>query len=97
MKAGVRADDLRLVLQYDATLDLSRFQFVKSSEQSIGYSLIGERPQALTGLQFRCIGWQEEQVDPLGHHQFFAAMPARLIKHQQHTLGRSCADRLGEV
>src|SRR5260370_15024261 len=97
MKAGVITNDLQLVLKHDAPLDLGRFQVVKGAERAISDALVGEWPQALTGLQFWRIGWQEEQVDALGHHEFFAAMPARLIEDQQHALGRSCADRLGEV
>jgi hypothetical protein len=79
MKAGVRTDDLQLVLQHDAALDLSLFEIIKGAEDLIGDALIGERPQALTGLQFRCIGWQEEQVDTLRHYELFAAVPSRLI------------------
>ena len=97
MKEGVGADDLRLVLQHDATLDLGSFQVVKGAERAIGDALVGEWPQAFTGLQFRRIGGQEEQVDTLGHDQLGAAMPTRLIEHQQHALARSCADCLGEV
>jgi len=82
MKEGVRADDLRLVLQHDTTLDLSLFQIVKGAEQAIGDTLVGEWPQALTGLQFRGVGWQIEQVDALGHHELLAAMPACLIENQ---------------
>ena len=35
-------------------------------------------------------------MDALGYHKLPAAMPTRLIKYQQHALGRACADRLGE-
>ena len=52
MKVGVRADDLRLVLQHDTTLDLCGLQIIERAERLIGDTLVGERPQALTGLQF---------------------------------------------
>ncbi len=51
----------------------------------------------LTGLQFGRIGRQEEQMDAFGHHEFFAGMPARLIKDQQDPLRWACADGLGEL
>jgi len=52
MKVRVRADDLRLVLQHDTTLDLCSLEIVEGVERLVGDSFVGERPQALTGLQF---------------------------------------------
>jgi hypothetical protein len=80
MKERMRADELRLVLQHDTALDLCGLEIIERAERLIGDPLVGEWPQALTGLQFRRIGWQEEQVDALGHHEFFAAMPARMTR-----------------
>jgi len=80
MKVRVRADDLRLVLQHDTALDLCGLEIIERAERLIGDTLVGERPQALTGLQFGRIGWQEEQMDAFGHHEFFAGMPASLIE-----------------
>jgi hypothetical protein len=97
MKEGVRADDLRLVLQHDTALDLCGLELIERAERLIGDPLVGERPQALTGLQFGRIGRQEEQMDAFGHHQFFAGMPAGLIEDQQDALRRACADSLGEL
>ncbi len=76
MKVRVRADDLRLVLQYDTALDLCGLEIIERAERLIGDTFVGERPQALTGLQFGRIGRQEEQMDAFGHHEFFAGMPA---------------------
>ncbi len=97
MKEGVRADDLRLVLQHDAALDLCGLELIERAERLIGDPLVGERPQALTGLQFGRIGRQKEQMDAFGHHEFFAGMPAGLIEDQQDALRRACADSLGEL
>ena len=97
MKEGVRADDLRLVLQHDAALDLCGLELIERAERLIGDPLVGEWPQALTGLQFGRIGRQEEQMDAFGHHEFFAGMPACLIEDQQDPLRRACADSLGEL
>ncbi len=65
MKVRVRADDLRLVLQHDTALDLCGLELIEGAERLIGDPLVGERPQALTGLQFGRIGRQEEQMDAL--------------------------------
>ena len=78
MKVGVRADDLRLVLQYDTALDLCRLELIERAERLVSDSLIGQGPQALTGLQFGRRRGEEEQMDAFGHHQFFAGMPARM-------------------
>ena len=80
MKVRVRADDLRLVLQHDTALDLCSLQIIERAERLVGDPLIGQGPQALTGLQFGRIGRQEEQMDALGHHEVFAGMPASLIE-----------------
>lgn len=97
MKVRVRADDLRLVLQHNTALDLCGFEIIERAERLIGDSLVGQGPQALTGLQFGRIGWQEEQMDAFGHHEFFAGLPACLIEDEQDPLGRACADGLGEM
>ncbi len=52
MKVGVRADDLRLVLQHDTALDLCGLELIEGVERLVGDPLIGQGPQALTGLQF---------------------------------------------
>ena len=52
MKVRERADDLRLVLQHDAALDLCGLEIIERAERLISDTLVGERPQALTGLQF---------------------------------------------
>ena len=97
MKLCEGADDLRLVLQQDTALDLGSLQFVERMKRPVGDALVGEWPQALTGLQVGRIGRQEEQMDAFGYHELLAAMPASLIEHQQHPLGGACADSLGEV
>ncbi len=51
MKVGVRADGLRLVLQYDTALDLCGLELIEGAEGLIGDPLVGERPQA---LDIRC-------------------------------------------
>ena len=97
MKERMRADDLRLVLQHNTALDLCSLELIKRAERLVGDPLVGERPQTLTGLQFGRIGWQEEQMDTFGHHEFFAGMPASLIEDQQDALRWAGADGLGEL
>ena len=97
MKVRVRADDLRLALQGNTALDLRVLEFVERAERLVGYAFVGERPQALAGLQFGRIGWQEEQVDAFGHEELWARMPTCLIEDQHDPLGRARADGLSEL
>ena len=97
MKMSQGADHLWLVLKHDTALDLCSLEIIERAERPIGDALVGERPQALTGLQFGRIGWQEEQMDPLGHHEFLAGMPPSSIKHQQDLLAGTGSDRLSKV
>ena len=75
-------DHLRLVLKQHTTLDLCCFEVIKGAKGAIGDAFIGKFPQAFTGLQFGRIGWQEEQMNALGHHEVLAAMPPSSIKYQ---------------
>ena len=63
MKVRERADDLWLVLQHDTTLDLGGLEIIERLEGLIGHAFVGHRPQALAGLQFGRVGWQEEQMN----------------------------------
>ncbi len=63
MKMSQGADHLRLVLKHDTALDLCLFQVIEGAKGAIGDAFIGQWPQAFTGLQFRRIGRQEEQMD----------------------------------
>ena len=91
------ADHLRLVLKHYTALDLCLFQVIKGAKGAIGDAFIGQWPQAFTRLQFRGIGRQKEQMDPLRHYEFLAGMPPSSIKHQQDPLGGTGSDRLSKV
>jgi hypothetical protein len=97
MEVGARADQLRLVLQHDTPVRLSCLQVVEGWEHPIGHPLVGERPQAFTGLQFGRVGWQEEQMNAFGHHQLLAGVPASSIQHQQDPFALASSDSLGEL
>ena len=92
MKVGQRTDPLCLVLKHDTALNLGDLKVVEGPERAVGHTLVGERPQAEASLQFGGIGWQEEQMDALGHHELFARMPPRSIQHQQDPLGGASSD-----
>ncbi len=95
MKVRVRADDLRLVLQYDTALDLCGLEIIERAERLIGDTVVGERPQV---LDIRCNSgaWDEkrEQVDAFGYDELFAGLPVCLIEDQQDALRRACANAI---
>jgi hypothetical protein len=77
-------------------MSLNLFQLVKRSEHPIDQGLIGERPEALGGLQLRRVGRQEEQMQPFRKPQAGTCMPACLIEHQGNVFVRPELVLLGE-
>jgi hypothetical protein len=67
VKAGGRADEVGLLLEGGAPRELDIFEFLDASEVAVDEGRVSQRPQVLGGLQFRGIGWQEEQVHVVGH------------------------------
>ena len=94
MKVSQGADHLRLVLKHDTALDLCLFQIVEGAKGAIGDAFIGQWPQALTGLQFRGIGRQKEQMDALGHHQLYCFPSSWLFQAFDDKLNKIASDRI---
>jgi hypothetical protein len=90
-------DDLRLRLEREVAVCLGVLQCLQVVEVPIGESLIGQRPQPLSRLQFRGIRGQEVQMYPCWDMDLGAGMPARTIEHHQDLLARPRADRLGKL
>lgn len=97
LKVGERANGVRLVLKHDTPLGLRGFQIIEGKERVVGDPLVGPWPQALTGLQFGRIRRQEEQMNAFWDHELWAAMPTSSIKDQEHPLGGTGTDGLGEM
>ena len=47
---------------------------------------IGQGPEVFGGLQFRRIGWQEQQMDMVRHTQALGAVPTCSIEHEHNLL-----------
>ena len=61
---------------------------------------IGQRPEVLGGLEFWGIGWEEVQVDVVGHAQAQTGMPSGSIQDQDDLLlgtGSRLARKGGEL
>lgn len=86
MKGGSSTNDLRMSLKPAAALCLNGLEIVKRTEDSIGERLIGERPQAFCGLEFRRMRWQKEQMQAFGNLKLSTLVPACLIHHQENVL-----------
>ena len=83
MKMGDGADPFGLVLEGHTPLDLSCLQLIKRLEVPIGDAFVGQRPEPFTGLEFRRIRRQEEELNALWDDHFSAGVPARLIQNEQ--------------
>ena len=57
--------------------------------------LVSGKPM-LGRLKFGRMGWQEQQVNILGHAHLRAVVPARAVEHQYDLFGRTRADRMGK-
>lgn len=86
MKGGPPPNDVRMSLEPTASGNLNLLQLVKRVESPIGKRLIGERPEALSGLQLGRVGWQKEQVKSFRNHQIRTFVPTSLIEHQENVL-----------
>lgn len=89
MEKGVAANAIGLLLQNAAALALDCLQGRQIVEPPIGQRFIGERPEALSRLQFGRIGRQKEEMDALRDTDLLAGVPAGAIEHQQDVLLRS--------
>jgi hypothetical protein len=81
VEAGGRTDQVAATLEGGAAGALRVFQVVDGGEMAVEEAGIGQRPQMLSGLEFRRVRWEEEQVDVVGHLQPGAGMPARAVEH----------------
>jgi len=76
-----------------------RLQVIERREWAVGNWLVGQRPEAFSGLQFGRIGGQEDQIDPVRHDEIGRSMPTGLVEHHHRPMLRVdplVAGELGE-
>ena len=61
--------------------ELRLFEVLNAGEMLVDQRRVRERPQMLRWLQLWGVGWQEEQVDMVGHAQSLRRMPSGPIQH----------------
>lgn len=71
-----RPDKITTVAEFDASRRLDVLEVVNGGEMAVDEDRVGQRPHMLDGLEFRRIGWKEEQMDMHRHMQTYARMPA---------------------
>ncbi len=71
-------------------------EILDGGEGLVGDGLVGERPQALGGLQLGRIGRQETEADAVGDTQPGAHMPAGIVEHDDDDLVGAGTDAGGE-
>lgn len=82
MEQGLAADAVRIVGQAAATLADHIVDLGEVGEAAVGDDLVDQRPEALGRLEFRGIGRQEFQLDPLGHREIGSDMPTGAVENQ---------------
>src|SRR5712692_1751369 len=91
------ADALALTLEVGAAGELDVFQLLDRGEMPVDQAGVGQRPEMFGGLQFWGVGWQEEQMDMLGHPEAHTRMPAGTVEHQDDLFVRAGAGLTGEL
>jgi hypothetical protein len=97
MVVGVGADHLGPLREADTAVAENGVKISEGSEGAVGQRLIGEGPQTLGRLEFRGVGGQGHQFNPLGDTEVRAGMPARLVEGKQDVLIRTGSDLAGKV
>ena len=85
------ADEGGLCLECDTVLGLRVFQVHNAGEMAIDERRIGEGPEMFGGLELGRIGWEEVEIDVIGHPQTQTGMPSCAIEDQDDLLLRSCS------
>src|SRR5262249_2643987 len=67
------------------------FEVIEGWEVLIDQGFVTEGPHMFCRLQLRRGGRQENEMEPLGHHQFRTGVVASLSEHQDQALGRPCS------
>lgn len=96
MEQSGGADARMLALEGGAPRKLCVFELLDAGEMAVDQGGIGESPKMLSGLQFRGIRRQEEQVDVVGDPQVHAGMPASTIEDEHDLLPGTRSDLLGK-
>ena len=85
------------MLKGGTTGELGVLELLDGVEMLIDERIVGQRPEAFSGLQLWGIGWQKQQVDVLGHSQPDTGMPAGAVKEQHDLLPRARPDLASEL
>ena len=97
MKGGMRADEVRGILQEHTVLGLDVFEFIEIVKMAVDQGFIRQGPQMLGRLQLGRIRRQEEQVKSFRDAERLAGMPAGAIEHQHNVFLFASSYSLGEM
>jgi hypothetical protein len=82
VEEGGRADEGGLRLQGDTAPGLRLLEVLDRGEMPIDERRVGERPEVFGGLQLGGVGWEEVEIDVVGHAQAQTGVPPRPIEDQ---------------
>jgi hypothetical protein len=69
-------------LEPPAALGDGGLEVGERGEVPIDDGLVDQRPEMLGGLEFRTVGRQEHQADPVGDDQILGSVPAGVVQHE---------------
>jgi hypothetical protein len=97
VEEGAGADSVVLLGEGDAAIADRLIEALDGRKALIGERLVDERPKVLGRLQFRALGWLEDEADTIGDGQVLRTMLARIVELKHDALLGPRADRLGKI
>ncbi len=83
MEAGRARDGVGVLSKPDTALSEAGFEGVDVGEGLVGSDLPQQRPEMLSGVEFRRIGRQESEPEISRYGELGRAVPGSTVKHKQ--------------
>ena len=96
MVVGEGFKDMRLVGECRTTKIKLFGEVIQRIERRIGNAFVGQRPETLGGLKFRCVGRKKTETNTFGDNNLRAGMPACAIENEDNGLVRPRAGVAGK-
>ena len=82
VKAGRVRDGVGVLAKPDTAVSEAGFEGVDIGESPIGSNFPQQRPEVLSGVQFGCVGRQENEPEIVRHGELRRAVPGSAVKNK---------------
>lgn len=99
MEIGVLRDEVAGVMERATSFCDDVVEIVDGVEELVDDRLVDERPEVFSRLDFRGVGRQVDEPDPVGDGEVLQRVPAGIVEHEDDdavTPGAGCAREVGE-